>query len=67
MILVLKSIRNPADPVLKKPRGTDEQRLLAWECLARGVHETFYSSSVGRSRRPVPKCAEQEYYVQSAY
>jgi len=61
MILVLKSIRNQADAVLKKIEGAGaaEQRSLAWKCVACGYTKHFTRPVLAEVAAPCRKCARQ--------
>jgi Zn finger protein HypA/HybF involved in hydrogenase expression len=59
MILVLKSIRNQADSVLKKIENACaiiEQRSLAWRCVACGYTKHFTRPVSIEVAAPCPKC-----------
>jgi rubrerythrin len=58
MILVLKSIRNQADSVLKKIENASaaEQRALAWRCISCGYTKHFTRPVPAEVAAPCPKC-----------
>ena len=63
MILVLKSIRNQADYVLKKIEGAgaDEHRSLAWQCVACGHTKHFTRPVLAEVAASCPKCGGQTF------
>ena len=64
MILVLKSIRNQADSVLKKIEeayATAEQRSLAWRCAACGYTKHFTRAVSPEVAAPCPKCNGEKF------
>jgi rubrerythrin len=56
MILVLKSIRDQADSILKKIERTAEQRSLAWKCTSCGYAKRFTRPVFAEVAAPCPKC-----------
>jgi rubrerythrin len=62
LIVVLKSIRDQADSVLKKIEQPAEQRSLSWKCAACGHTKHFTRPALSEVAAPCPKCGGETFH-----